>query len=221
MERQKGFSGILLIVLVLVVALGAGAYYAYTKNYFSSFLSANVKPSPASSPSLSSPSPSSSTSATDWKTYTNKDYHFSFQYPPQYTVSEKKESIDSTDLDNNKVTVIQYQYSFTTNTKVNGSPDYSGFLVNVQPTNGKTINQAFAGKDSGFGTVGVTAIPTADNHADEAAKVSNIENGDRVFRVGQNFFEVGPFQDTNVLSDGSDDISGDLGPIYDTFVFSK
>lgn len=155
----------------------------------------------------------------NWKTFSNKTYGYSFKYPPQFAITEKQNIISETDFDNSKIQVTQFQYTFTTGTLVQGSPDMSGFSISVSPTSGKSIAQEYSGQLGLGGTkIGVTPFPVTGN-ADEEAVTTNTENISKIYRAGNNFFVTGPFQNVNVLPAGSDDISKYSQQVFDSLVF--
>lgn len=69
---QKGFAPIL---IVLLIALAIGGYLTYQKQIKSTPL---PQPSPSS---ITTSVASSSDETTNWKTYTNDMFNFSFKYP--------------------------------------------------------------------------------------------------------------------------------------------
>lgn len=135
----------------------------------------------------------------NWKTYTNTEFGFSFKYPKQLTISEKrsKEEIKDFVIDGGTTNVIDYEYRFSTGKIVNGVEEVSGFSISIFPTSGKTIGQEFSGENA-MGVIGVT--PIDKRGADEAAHVTNIQ-ANVVYRKGNNFFEVGGLQVIGIPSD--------------------
>jgi len=69
---QKGFSNLIILLVVLVLAVTAGGYY-YSQN-----LTSKVTPQ-----TLSTPVPSTDPT-TNWKTYNNSTFGYSFRYPTEY-----------------------------------------------------------------------------------------------------------------------------------------
>ena len=86
--RQKGFTPIIILLLIVAV-LGAAGYFAYSRGYTNSFL---PKPSPIITPRplltpLPTPKPTSTPDPTaNWKTYTNTTYKYSLKYPSDWEV---------------------------------------------------------------------------------------------------------------------------------------
>lgn len=96
---QKGFTPILLLIGVLVVAaVAVGTYYLGKFSSKNSYTPPITQlPSPTNT-SYSTPSPSSSSDETaNWKIYTNNKVGFSLKYPPRYikpTVPGSERPID-------------------------------------------------------------------------------------------------------------------------------
>lgn len=67
MQNQKGFILPIIIAVVIIAILGAGGYFAY-RQYF-----------------LSKPAETGPTAG--WKTYTNTEYGFEFQYPKNWNLT--------------------------------------------------------------------------------------------------------------------------------------
>lgn len=169
----------------------------------------------------------------NWKTYTNNELKISFKYPLIFILkSNNKSMFDSTDFDNQKVSVTQYFFAFTTGKMLNGEivgdsrfkgewQDESSFGVNVIPTNGKNIMQAYDNK-RGIGDE-ITKVIILDKigNADEVAKVSGIQSHIRVYRKGNYFFEIISPQSNAVLPDKSDDILTYINQILSTFKFTN
>jgi hypothetical protein len=221
-----------IVVIIIIIAVSVSSAVLYMKSQLKTYDVVTNTSIPSFAPSIPPTTPIQNTVTPQapqitvapddkdtWKTFTNTDYGFSFKYPPNFTVSEKKQSVDSTDFDNNKVTVLVFEYSFTTNTLVNGTPDWSGFSIDVEPTHGKTIAQYYQGRQGVGGTIQITPV-MQKNGADEAAYLTNIENGDRVYRVGNQFFSLGTFQNALLLPDGTDDVLKYKDKIYNTLTFS-
>lgn len=220
---QKGQIFIFLLIGILIIAAAGGAYY----------LGRSTSPKSSPSPVITSPTPQPSPldETTNWKTYTNDEFKFSFKYHPLFTfVKNTKLIFDSTNFDNQKVSVTQYFFVFTTGKILNGQmvgdpglkgewQDESSFGVNVIQTNGKTIMQAYNNKQ-GIGNE-ITKVTFLDKTggADEVAKVSSIQNHIRVYRKGNYFFEIGSPQSNAVLPDGSDDILTYINQVLSTFKF--
>jgi hypothetical protein len=205
------FLGVLLLLIFIVAGIAFFGIGNHLKKTASQSQTIVVSPSPV---------PTAAVMTTNWKTFTNQDYHYSFSYPPQFTVTETKNTFTTSNLGGTQMTAIQFQYRFTTGKMVNGASDWSGFSITVMPTFGKTIAQEFAGQQGEGGVIGVTIIPQNGN-ADESALTTNIENGQRVYRVGSNFFQIGSFSNNNVLPDGSDDASTYSEQIYTSLQFQR
>lgn len=75
-KNQKGITHIL-VLLVLVIGLSAGAYYYLAQQK-------PTEPSPTQTPTA--------TQVEDWKTYTNREHGFEFKYPPDLYVNHYQES---------------------------------------------------------------------------------------------------------------------------------
>jgi len=80
MKNSRGFIQIVIILLALVL-VAAGAYYFGTKNKSVQAPTASVQPS-ANPVATADPT-------VNWKTYTNKKYGYKFQYPENWAISEK------------------------------------------------------------------------------------------------------------------------------------
>lgn len=77
---QKGFSFIVLIIILAIVATaGAGGYVAY-KHFFPSNFKTQTQQQEAAQ-------------TANWKTYTNSQYGFEFQYPANYTVAAPEKGL--------------------------------------------------------------------------------------------------------------------------------
>lgn len=100
--KQKGFSPLIIILIVTLVA--AGAYYLGSKNIISLNLNlpgASSAPSPTIPPT-STPTPSApqlivTTEApslpTGWQTYQNTQYGFEISYPSEYQALDDSENL--------------------------------------------------------------------------------------------------------------------------------
>ena len=167
-------------------------------------------------------SPSSELDYTaNWKTYTNSANLFTLKYPAIFTVKEEIDYQNYANNHNEKVDHTYYNLKFSTGKIVNGQPDWSGFGVIVSPTNGRTIDQEYTGQQGVGAPIGTTFTKETGG-ADEAADITNVENGVRVYRVGDKFFDIATFQNANLLPDGSDGITNDLlMNILSTIKFTK
>lgn len=181
------------------------------------------KPIPTSTTNpLASPLPTSG-STVNWKTYTNKDYGFSFKYPQEYTVTEKIQKAIFNDFYNQSID--SYELTFSTGKLVDqgdGSKlaDWSGFSIDVGPTGGRTISQYYAGQKGMGGPIIATSV-NPDGNAIEAATLSNVNGTYRVYRFGNYFYSVGPFQNGNTLPDSSDQIWEQIDLILSTIKFTQ
>lgn len=209
------FNRTILIGLIAVTLLAIAAFASYF------VLSSNQK---RVAPPLTTATPTPASIA-DWKTYNNREYGFSFRYPPNFTLTESKEVNDLTDHDGNKVTAVYNNYSFSTGLMIkNGNkeePDWSGFGIIVIPTNGKTILEEYDNKNpqSVYGPTKVKILPTYGN-ADEVAEVENTQIA-KLFRKDGNFYSFAHFQDALTLPDGSDSITPYFEQILSTFKFTN
>ncbi|MFA5942188.1 MAG: hypothetical protein WC798_00735 [Candidatus Paceibacterota bacterium] len=104
-NSQKGFIAPLLIIIIAVLAIGAGVYYYSSKNGPSNTngsLNSNQTPpittdnsvnnnvstqNPVVQPPTSPANNSSGETTTGWKTYSNAQFNFSFKYPPDWGFS--------------------------------------------------------------------------------------------------------------------------------------
>lgn len=211
-NESKGFAPILIVVMIAALV---GGYLLYQNQ---------TKPTPLPTTQLtstptSSPESTNSAETTNWKTYTNKDNYFSFKYPPMFTVTEKKETFESNNNNGRKMTNNQYFYSFSTGKIINGNPDFSGFLVTIFPAFGLTITQnfSFSEDDKKICTNCKITFLLPSNGADEVATYTTMSGSYRIYRVKDNFVEVGGFQDSNILPDKSDLVN--LDQILSTFKF--
>ncbi|MBI2330306.1 hypothetical protein HYU94_02870 [Candidatus Daviesbacteria bacterium] len=78
MNKQKGLTPIL---IVLLIALAIGGYFIYQKQTKPIFI-----PQPSPSPVTTSVASSSAETAT-WKTYINEDGHYSIKYPSKIAIN--------------------------------------------------------------------------------------------------------------------------------------
>lgn len=96
--RNKGFSVVLILVIVALVAIGA--YILGTSGLLNKYLPslsptpsplASLSPTPNSTPTPV-PSPTS-TPIPGWKTYTNNQYGFEISFPSKYKALTDKENL--------------------------------------------------------------------------------------------------------------------------------
>jgi hypothetical protein len=90
MRNQKGFTQIILILVIVVVAIGAAYYFGTLKNK-SGLVSVVPTPTPIVK-ATQTPSPAEAKAqegTANWKTYTNTKYGFSFKYPDGFQVKER------------------------------------------------------------------------------------------------------------------------------------
>lgn len=117
LPNQKGFTPLLLIIIIPVVIL-AIVILISGRCIFSGFCGSPTGLSNSNQPQnqVQQPSPTAPTTsdASTWKTYTNDQYHFSFSYPPDWILK----SDPSGDV-------------VLLNTGPNGIPDVIQFSINV------------------------------------------------------------------------------------------
>lgn len=215
------------IILFLLVAGGTAGFYVFkqTTKQVACTMEAKVCPD-GTSVGRSGPKCEFTPCPTaDWKKYTNNYYHFSFNYPKALTfLKEDKSVFISTDFDNQTIPVTQYSLSFTTGKIIQSSDpgikpmkDVSWIIINVTPTNGKTLIQVYDNKP-GFGENKYTKVTMLDKfgNADEVANVSNIQNHIITIRKGMYFFDL------QYPQDGSGEITSIkyLDQILSTFKFT-
>ena len=80
MNNQKGFTNIVLVV-VIVIFVGAVGYFAFVKK--SEPVAQQPTPTQTSNPTKT-PTPNPKDEIADWKTYTNAQYGFEFRYPSNW-----------------------------------------------------------------------------------------------------------------------------------------
>src|SRR3989338_7042964 len=80
--NQKGFVNIILVAVV-VVLVGAVGYFMFVKK------SEPIaqQPTPTQTKTSMSPTPTPTSQATNFKTYTNSQYGFEFQYNPNWSIA--------------------------------------------------------------------------------------------------------------------------------------
>jgi len=176
---------------------------------------------------LTSQTVATPTSITDptanWKTYSNKGYGFSFKFPQDYTVTEKIQKSIFNDFYNQPID--RYELTFSTGKlvdQVDSSKlaDWSGFSIDVGPTGGKTISQYYAGQKGMGGPIIATSV-NPDGNALEATTLSNVNGTYKVYRFGNYFYSVSPFQNGNTLPDGSDNIWKQIDLILSTIKLTQ
>jgi|GEM_PF-6758444 len=173
----------ILIFLVVASVLCAGIYL---------FVLAKEKTATSSSPIKQKITPSPTATpipdqTANWKTYTNDKYGFQFNYPANLYLSVDEGTGG-------------YDFCFTTEQKAGQSCSevdarfhYPGFDVIIEPTNGKTIAQKYAGEQM----IKITTLDAQKSKSDEAASVDEVGAGTpdtTIFRKGNYFFEITDFQ---------------------------
>lgn len=216
-------------VLLLLIAGSAAGFYAFKPQILK--LVSKPSPTPTVIPSLTrnpiSPTPDPTV---NWKIYTNNDYHFSFRYPPEFTLKNvDKQVINSADFDGQKVSLTHYILFFTTgklvrpnDPTISPTQDISGLRINVTSTNGKTIMQNYDNKGA-FENNARTKVTLLHNFgaADEVADVSYAQNHIRTYRKGAYFFDLAHPQEGKVFPYGIDDINTYTDQILATFKFTN
>lgn len=226
-------KGLVPILIVLLIALIVGGLVVYQKQSKPAAVQQTTQPSPnpvkeiferdaiGESDNVANPSVVTDP-VTGWKKYQNDDYKFSFEFPSQFTLSRfTKQVFNSQNFHGESVKVIQLVFKFSTGKIVNSAPDWSGFGVSIETTNGRNIDQEFnIGKTGAEGIISANHISN-NSGSDEVAGLVNVENGLRVYRVKDLFFEIGGLQNNNILEDGSDDVNKYLNQILNTFKFTQ
>lgn len=194
--REKGFAPLLIIISVAALAILIGGYLIYSGKIN---LDKLLLPPP--------PIYTTKYETANWKTYTNKDYSFFFKYPAQFTLKE--------DIKIQQDSKTIYTLLFYTEDQ-----KYSGYSVQIHKAPKKTILQEFPQEFRQQAlSIPIKALSNTQG-ADEAARAENTQDGYkseiRYFRVGDNFFVIGPiYQDSN-----SDDKIWNY-PVLETVVFNK
>lgn len=171
----------------------------------------------------SSPTPTPNPTA-NWKTFSNDK--FSFKYPLIFELTKDDKRIEDLPFfDDQNVKSEFHWLNFSTGKPINSfdsapCTNISYFSVIIIPTNGKNITQTYDNKDGLGEKTKVTLIPTKTN-ADEEANVSGISNFIRLFRFGNNFYEIGSPQNSCVSKDRKDDILSYINQILPTFKFTN
>ncbi|MBI4059002.1 hypothetical protein HY404_02050 [Candidatus Microgenomates bacterium] len=78
-SKQGGFTPILILIIVVILAIGGGAYFLGKQS---------ITLTPRESMNTVLPSPTSLDETASWKTYTNSRYKFSIQYPLTYSLAD-------------------------------------------------------------------------------------------------------------------------------------
>jgi hypothetical protein len=202
----------IIVLLILVIIFTAGIM-----STMSALLPSNkAQLAPTSAPT-SSPSPTIDPMA-DWKTYTNDEFHLSFRYPSQFTLTEESETEKLAWYEDSEeeISVIRYDYRFSTGKLINGTPDWSGFSIFIAPTQGRNIDY-IRNSQGPDGPIGITPIP----HEDIIDEAADTTIGGRIYRKGNNFFQFAPFQNSNTLDDESDNVMQYYDQILTTFKFTS
>ena len=152
--------------------------------------------------------PSPTIEISKWKTYTNKDYGFSFKYPPQFTIKETPEKFSYDDRPNEQIN--RYYLSFST------QDSFSGFSVDVNPTNGMTIGEYYKGLTEN-GDPWIREYVTPYGNAIEAAQITCYSCSNTTMRFGKYFYSFLPFQDGT----GIEYIWNYMDQIKPTFKFTR
>lgn len=199
-----------------MLIVGGGIYfYSQRKSQPTTIPVQNTQSLP--SPIISaSPSPTPMVGISNWLTYTNKDYSFSFKYPQQFQLTEKKTTL-FTDFRNNVAT--KYPLSFSTGAIVNGNPDFAGFSVNVTSANNMTIEQYYKADILQGNTPDIVKLVAIDGNAQEAAIITNHLGVIKIYRFNNFIYEISGFQNFN-SADNQDFIRPILPNILSTINFT-
>lgn len=74
----KGFAHLFLVVVIVIIGIGGLLYYSWQKGLIKTSPTQEVPPAPIYTQEDTS----------DWKTYFNEEYSISFQYPPEWHITE-------------------------------------------------------------------------------------------------------------------------------------
>ncbi|HVZ12177.1 MAG TPA: hypothetical protein VG965_04050 [Patescibacteria group bacterium] len=129
--------------------------------------------------------PSKTLDTSDWKTYTNAEFGFSFKYPSKFTIKEVRYYDAEGNYRNKLYPDVYYLISFYINE--DGKEGYSSYTFIAQDYAENTISQAF--KD-------IKTIPiTKPNGVDEASATSHqLDSGnfDTIYRIGNKYYYFEP-----------------------------
>lgn len=97
MNKQKGFVQFIILGVVVLAVVAAGAFYLGKQTSTRPVLPQDQVLTPQATPSFSP----TADEAANWKTYTNSEYNFSFKYPPLWNIKEilPKERYDALEID--------------------------------------------------------------------------------------------------------------------------
>ncbi len=165
--KQRGFSAILILVGVLIMAAVAGGAYYFGRQTVSNPQPQNpvvVSQTPQpTSVSQATPIPSPD-QTTNWKTYTNTKYGYSFKYPPERVIKGGGRTTSPTDTPESILLDWPpgtqgdnypdfYVDVITGNNSLSSTYNYDGFMENLNQYKttsiGETVsppNQPFNGK---------------------------------------------------------------------------
>jgi hypothetical protein len=158
--------------------------------------------------------------STNWKTYTNPDYGFSFKYPNQFSIDGVKK--DPNGISSAPYYRDSYEMTFTTgemvpNGDTNTIKNFSGFIVQVKPANGLTLKQYLSQQKNPYNvtlSLEYTVLPN-DGNAEETAK-TNTEIY-RIFKYGNYFYTIILFQN----GAGKTSINDYISQVLSTLKFSQ
>lgn len=93
--NSNGFAQIIIVIVLILLAGGAIYYFGIKKVQFPVNTVPTSTPAETTQPSQLSPGPKLNPDITiNWKTYTNADYKFSFNYPTEYLFYNEKSEND-------------------------------------------------------------------------------------------------------------------------------